>query len=149
MAELTDRQHQVLVLLLGGATQRDAARQAGIAEETVSRWVNHDDVFRSELARRRLELRKTREARIEALLDKALDALGDALSSDDPVLRLRAARLLVTPYLRQATPGAALKSEHTSAITLDSETERQVRALGMTPQDVITSFLEVARETPP
>ncbi len=50
---LTPQQEVVVLQLMGGATQRDAAERGGVTPETVSRWLHQDAQFVAELNRRR------------------------------------------------------------------------------------------------
>ncbi len=88
---LSAQQEQVISLLLGGKTQREAAQEVGVAEETVSRWMNGDAEFVATLNARRLELWQANAEKLRALATKAVNTLGDLLDSEDDTLRLRAA----------------------------------------------------------
>lgn len=88
---LSTQQDRVICLLLAGKTQREAAQEVGIAEETVSRWVNGDAEFVAVLNARRQELWQANAEKLRALMARAIDALGDILESDDDTLRLKAA----------------------------------------------------------
>ena len=94
-AVLSGQQDQVIGLLLAGKTQREAATEAGCAEETVSRWANRDPLFMATLNARRRELWQGNVDRLRALTSEAIDVVRDVLRTvrnpPDDGLRLRAA----------------------------------------------------------
>ena len=52
---LSPKKSQVINLILEGYTQRRAAQEAGVSEETVSRWKSEDALFASTLENMRRE----------------------------------------------------------------------------------------------
>lgn len=48
---LSQSQLAAIDCLLGGMNQKDTAAKVGVAEASLSRWVNHDTAFQRELAR--------------------------------------------------------------------------------------------------
>jgi hypothetical protein len=92
---LSTKQERALCALLVGASLVEAAAAADTRRETLSRWLHQDASFVAELARRRHELwAGTRDA-LRALLPKAVDVVADALASQDPRVRLKAALALI------------------------------------------------------
>lgn len=87
---LTVRQEQVISLLLSGESQRNAASEVGIAEETVSRW-KHEAVFVAELGQRQAELWAVNAQRLRNLGSQALDALAAVLLSGSETAKVKAA----------------------------------------------------------
>ena len=93
---LTGKQDHVIGLLLAGQRQKEAAAEADVSEETVSRWINHDPLFVATLNARREELWRSRVERLRGLADKALDVYDDVLSGrltvESTSVALRAAK---------------------------------------------------------
>ena len=77
--DLTDAQRQVIGLLLCGNNQRKAAEEAGVAEETISRWKSGDAAFVSVLANARRDLWDSQAQRLRHLSGRAVDALEELL----------------------------------------------------------------------
>jgi hypothetical protein len=50
---LTGKQQTALLELLAGHTITEAAERTGITRQTISGWVNQDDIFAAELANKR------------------------------------------------------------------------------------------------
>jgi len=100
---LSAQQDQVIVLLLSGKTQREAAQDVGVAEETISRWMNNDAEFVATLNARRHELWQANAEKLRALAAQAIDTLGALLDSGDEALRLKAATA-VLQELRNTQP---------------------------------------------
>lgn len=90
-SELNGKQDQVITLLLAGKTQKDAAAEADVAKETVSRWMNGDPAFVATLNTRRRELWGANAQRLRSLAGKAVDTLEGLLESENETMRLRAA----------------------------------------------------------
>jgi DNA-binding transcriptional regulator YdaS (Cro superfamily) len=59
---LTVTQQSAINLLVIGNTQEETARILGISPSVINQWINHSNVFKSELAvrRRQLQSRVTR-----------------------------------------------------------------------------------------
>jgi hypothetical protein len=78
--------------LAAGSSVTAAAKAAGVARETVSRWVHHDPIFLAELHNTRADLAAQTRYALEALGMKAVATLCEALQ-DQPMrpTRLRAA----------------------------------------------------------
>lgn len=93
--ELTGQQELALIALVGGANISQAAERAGVARETVSGWINHNDVFVADLEARRLELWRHNLSRLRLLLAEAVEALSELMRSDNEAIRLQAARTVV------------------------------------------------------
>jgi len=96
-AALSGEQEAVLVHLLAGKTQAEAAKKAGVVPETVSRWMHNNPLFVAELNRRRAEVWDSIADRLRAGASAAADALleiaGDeGYNADD---RIRAAAALL------------------------------------------------------
>lgn len=110
LATLTPSQVLAVSALTGGSTHAEAAQMAGVARETVSRWISRHPAFRSALvesqvvlmAEHTLALARLR-TRATEVADRALTTILDRLDSDenvDPVATLRA----VLPLTASAAP---------------------------------------------
>lgn len=117
--EPTGQQHIALMALAGGAHVLEAAAEARVARETVSRWLAQPG-FRAELLRRREELWQKYQAELIGLVPDALAALGALMrgyeyTGDehyDPRVRLEAAQtvLRISGLLPQrGGPGLAVQ----------------------------------------
>ena len=81
--KLNKKQLDVMELLLIGESQRVAAERIGVAEETVSRWCNHNDAFEAELQRRRQDTWDASRDRLLSLSVKALDVLEEIVTAPE------------------------------------------------------------------
>ena len=94
--EFTFRQHSTLPAIAVARSVAQAARDTGVAERTLRRWLS-DPEFRKELNRVRQESYDLARQQLQALLPRAVSVITEiAENSPDPVLRLRAARYLMT-----------------------------------------------------
>jgi len=73
--ELSDSQLLAIDVLLTGGTHRAASEAAGVARTTVTEWVNHRGVFRSELERRRYERAGEVNDRVCSLVTRSLGVI--------------------------------------------------------------------------
>lgn len=101
---LTGPQEVAISALLSGATQRAAAEQAGLAEETVCRWLANDVRFAAELNRRRAELWRAHRTRLLALADRALAVIEASLSDASGQVRLKAAQTVLHAWALDERP---------------------------------------------
>jgi len=89
---MTGQQEKVLSLMLAGETQKAAAESAGVAPETVSRWMSGDAVFVATLNQRRQDLWDANSAGLRDLAQEAIGVLADVMRhGETDALRLRAA----------------------------------------------------------
>jgi hypothetical protein len=104
---LSVEQERVIELLLAGQSQAAAAREVGIAAETVSRWMSGDAVFVATLNRQRFELWQRSKARLWQLTETALNTVEDIMTSPgvSDAVKLRAA-LAVLGACEKAPGGA-------------------------------------------
>ena len=77
---LSEKQELALTALLLGARVDEAAEEAGVARETVSRWRNHDPAFMAELRRRQAELWGEARDQLRGLAACAVTCLRERLS---------------------------------------------------------------------
>jgi hypothetical protein len=93
---MTGRQAAGIAALLTCGTTSAAARQSGIAERTLRRWLTRPE-FRAALRAAQDEALSSITRRMTATADQAVGALVDALAADQPPgIRLAAARLVFT-----------------------------------------------------
>lgn len=92
---LTPKKSQVIALILEGNTQRRAAKEAGVSEETVSRWKSEDALYASALENSRRDLFESQSQKLLDLSGKAINTLGELLKSRDEGIRLRASQAVL------------------------------------------------------
>ena len=93
---LTFRQQSALPSVVVAPSIAEAARNTGVAESTLRRWLE-DPAFRNELDLARKEAYDLALKQLQALIPECLAIFADvAANSPDPALRLRAARYLIT-----------------------------------------------------
>jgi len=85
-------QQQALDWLMGGGTISEAAEVAGVARQTVSRWVNHDPAFSWLYRQWQEQIRNTAEARMLNLADAAVENVIAAIREKND---LRASQFLL------------------------------------------------------
>lgn len=124
-AELSGKQLQVLELLLLGESQRVSAERVGVAEETVSRWVNHDDGFQTELQRRRQDTWDSQRDRLLTLSNKAIDVLEEIVTAPESENAALRASLAILKALGldeggRAEDAEAIRKMKESAAAMDS-----------------------------
>ena len=91
---LTQRQVLALPHLLRPGPITEQARNAGISRNTLYRWLE-DQNFRECLERLREETLRFSQSEFQAITLKAVDAINDALDSNDIRIRLQAARIVM------------------------------------------------------
>jgi len=95
MDGLSVKQERAMEVLLEGGTQKEAATVAGVAADTVGRWLREDEEFETELEGRREEQRAAKAARMDALEDAAISTLRELMGSKNEMVRLRAAAVVM------------------------------------------------------
>jgi len=89
---LTVEQETVINGILTGMTQKAAAESAGVAPETVSRWLAEPfGEFGTELDNRRRALRMSTAIHLVRLATRAAAELESALDSENEAVRFKAA----------------------------------------------------------
>jgi hypothetical protein len=78
---ISPAQSLALGVLVSGGSVTKAAKEAGVARETVSRWVHHDPVFIAEMQNARAELASQTRCALEALGMQAVGVLADAVGN--------------------------------------------------------------------
>jgi len=89
--ELNPNQQRALVALLGAPSIAAAARQAGIGERTIRRWLHDDLEFQTELRQMRGQHLTQAATRLQSTATRAVQALVDLLASKDRIEPGRAA----------------------------------------------------------
>lgn len=84
LATLTPAQAVAVEQLTSGATHADAAAVAGVARETVSRWVSHHPGVRAALDSARYASSIETIDRVAAIRSRALDVVAQHLDTLDP-----------------------------------------------------------------
>ena len=90
-SSLTFRQQAALTVIAATPTVAQAARQSGIGESTLYRWLE-DDKFRAELIRLREESANLARQELQGLMLRSVSVIAEAMDDPDKVIRLRAAR---------------------------------------------------------
>ena len=106
---LSPQQDQALCALISGQRQKEAAQLAGVAPETVSRWLSNDALFVAELHRRRQEVWDAHSERMRRLVGSALDVLEDILLDPDDYHKTDLRYKAAIAVLSSAGIGAALR----------------------------------------
>lgn len=115
---LSPQQEIAIMALLAGKRQQEAAEAAGVAPETVSRWLANDVKFVATLNARRREMWDAQRARLCTLVERAIETIEECLTSAPPAIRLRAALAILasadvlsgpTPAALPASPDAVEK----------------------------------------
>ena len=91
MSALTFRQKTALPAIALSPTLTQAARDSGVSESTLRRWL-HNPAFRRQLDNYHQESARLARQQAQALLPRCISVLADAMDSSDIALRLRAAR---------------------------------------------------------
>jgi transposase-like protein len=93
---LSEKQQQAIELLVTGKTVSEAAREIGVARETVSRWANGNAEFMAALNRLRRDLHKSHTDRMRQLATRAYETLEELLGGEaPPYIRLKAALAVI------------------------------------------------------
>lgn len=96
---LTHRQRAALPVIAFAPSIAQAARFSGVAESTLRRWLANPD-FREQVDRMREESIHVAHQELQGLLPMCAAVFADAMRSNDPALRLRAARYAISFILR-------------------------------------------------
>lgn len=103
--ELSVAQQNAIDLLVGGATDREAAEKVGVTRQTVNTWRNHDVVFITQLNARRLEIWGASLDKLRSLLPEALNTLeGAIMVSRDPKIALQIIHLAGLDRIGEGIP---------------------------------------------
>lgn len=97
--KLSRLQARAIAALLAAPTVEAAARQAGVGERTLRRWMRRED-FREALHAAQEEALAMAVARLGAASGEAVDALCRNLRCGTPAVEVQAARALLEAVLR-------------------------------------------------
>jgi len=82
--------------LVGGSTDTEAAKTAGVTRQTVNTWRHTNPAFMAALAQARRAVWETSADRIRSLASRAIDVVAEFLDEDaDARLRLSAAQTVL------------------------------------------------------
>ena len=109
ISALTFRQQAALPIIAASPTLSDAARDSGIGESTLRRWLEAP-AFRDELDRFRHETADLARQELQGLMLRSLSVLAEAMEAPDLAIRLRAARYAMT-FAFQASEFQKLRAE--------------------------------------
>ena len=98
-SHLSSRQILALPVLAASPNMRQAARDAGIGQSTLYRWLR-DENFHRELKRLIVEVAELTRRELKGLTLRSLKILADLLEDPNPMVRLRAARTIASMGIR-------------------------------------------------
>ena len=98
-SDLTFRQQAALPVIAFSPSIAQAARDSGIGESTLRRWLA-DPAFSQHLDRMRLDTAQLARQEILGLMPQCASVFADAMRAPDPALRLRAARYALSFIIR-------------------------------------------------
>jgi len=124
LARLGVEQQAALELLLTGKSIAETARSAGVSRMAIWRWMKHDAAFQAAYNQWHDQLQESCRSRLQALTDKATDALEKALEAGDA----RAALQLLKGMgmIKERTPGPTEPEEVEKILAMD-EKRRELR----------------------
>jgi predicted transcriptional regulator len=104
--KLSPKQNRVIIFLLAGHTQQEAAKLTGVGKSTVTRWLDQTD-FSDALMEGQERTRREAEGLLSGALSKAVQALVSVLESDEasPVVKVNAARAVLDYSLKFKAAG--------------------------------------------
>jgi transcriptional regulator with XRE-family HTH domain len=128
---LSTQQELALLALVGGATQSEAAERAGVARETVCRWLQDDPEFVAGLNRARKDIWDASIDRLRLLALKSTEVLAKLMESDDPRIRLNAAQTALKAAGLEGLPAPdePLDAEHIKRATRERAQKQSVNDL--------------------
>ena len=88
---LTFRQQSAIPTIAAAPSIAQAARDSGIGERTIHRWLEDED-FRDELTRVRQEQADFASRELQGLLMRGVEVLSEAMNHPDIAVRIRATR---------------------------------------------------------
>ena len=103
--KLSPKQYKAVGLVAVGIKDEDISKEVGVTRQTINRWKNPQ--FMEEVRIQRIEISKSNKERYRSLYSKTIDELENAFKSDDPKIRLDAAKFIlrsVDPNIINETP---------------------------------------------
>jgi hypothetical protein len=119
LATLGVEQQTALELLLTGKSIAETARSAGVSRVAIYRWLKHDAAFQAAYNQWHDQLQESCRSRLQALTDKATDALEKALEAGDA----RAALQLLKGMgmIKERMPGPTEPEEVEKVLAMDEK----------------------------
>ena len=115
LSDLSPRQQAALPIVACVPTIAQAAREAGVGETTLRRWLN-DPAFSSRLSQLRLQSLNVARQKLLELTPLSISVLADSMCHSDPSIRLRAANYALSLNLR----AAEIETLHSKLARLES-----------------------------
>lgn len=132
-SQLSNSQFLAMDILLTGGSHREAAEAAGVARTTVTEWVNHRDLFRSELERRRYERVEEVNDRVYSLVTRSLGVVEEYLDSGDLRAALGLLRLVPKAALHRPPTLPPTTGQHEDIRAIFRARINQLEALPAEP----------------
>ncbi len=93
MTELSAKQLQAAILIVGGATITATATQTGLTRVTLHDWLKNDDLFIAHINSLKQDLINAGRAGLQASVALAIETIGSLMTdSDNDIVRLNAAK---------------------------------------------------------
>ncbi|MGD0460891.1 MAG: hypothetical protein ABSB74_00220 [Tepidisphaeraceae bacterium] len=124
VTRLGAEQQTALELLLAGKSIVETARSAGVSRMAIYRWLKHDAAFQAAYNQWRDQLQESCRSRLQALTDKATDALEKALEAGDARTALQ---LLKGLGMIKERPAGATDAEEIKKTLAMEEKRRELR----------------------
>ena len=100
LSGLSTKQQAVLPVLALSPSIAHAARQSGLSERTLRRWLD-DPAFREQLSQLHKESYELARTQLQALVPHFISVLAaEAIDNPDPAVRIRAARYAISYALK-------------------------------------------------
>ena len=124
-SRLTLRQQTVLPVLALSPSVAQAARQSGVSERTLRRWLD-EPAFREQLSRLHQESYELARTQLQALVPHFLSVLAaEAIENPDPAVRIRAARYAMSYAVRFCEADRLAADTHDLLATLRDKNSNQ------------------------
>ncbi len=108
-SSLSFRQQAALPIIASSLSLSEAARNSGIGQTTLRRWLNNPE-FREELALLRRDASLLALQKLQAMVPRSMAVIAELLDNADAAIRLRAARC-VMDYFIQLNQEHVLRAE--------------------------------------
>lgn len=114
--ELSPKQLKVIDLLLQGKSQSEASREAGIAQETVNRWLNGrtNPYFRAVYNAKKNIIQRDQMSKVASIYSKAMDVVLSTLEDEKSPERVKVALSILSRAVEY--PSHAWLDEHPETI---------------------------------
>lgn len=120
---LSVAQHAALQALSSGQTIQDAAGCAGVARNTITRWLRRDPIFRAAFNAWRQEIVESTRARILKMASDAASTVAKAIENGDARIALAVLKDLGLTHL--VVPGSEEPALAGEQIDIECQNERQ------------------------